>query len=77
MGPARQVAGTVSPYPISPIETSDIRDIDDWIERLQAGGQYVSCSSGTTGKSAMLLASDDDMAWSRKDTVNVSPGARA
>ncbi len=63
--------GTVSPYPISPIETSDIRDIDDWIERLQAGGQYVSCSSGTTGKSAMLLASDDDMAWSRKDTVNV------
>ncbi len=62
---------TVSPYPINPIETSDIRDIDDWIERLQAGGQYVSCSSGTTGKSAMLLASDDDMAWSRKDTVNV------
>jgi hypothetical protein len=63
--------GTVSPYPISPIETSDIRDIDDWIERLQAGGNYVSCSSGTTGKSAMLLASDEDMAWSRKDTVNV------
>lgn len=63
--------GTVSPYPISPIEASDITDIDDWIERLQAGGHYVSCSSGTTGKSAMLLASDKDMAWSRTDTVNV------
>lgn len=63
--------GTVSPYPISPIEASDITDIDDWIERLQANGHYVSCSSGTTGKSAMLLASDKDMAWSRTDTVNV------
>ena len=63
--------GAVSPYPISPIETSDVADIDDWIERLQAKGHYVSCSSGTTGKSAMLLASDKDMDWSRKDTVSV------
>ncbi|MBE1534213.1 hypothetical protein [Actinomadura algeriensis] len=63
--------GTVSPYPISPIEPSDIADIDDWVARLQAAGHYVSCSSGTTGKSAMLLASERDMDWSRKDTVNV------
>ncbi len=63
--------GTVSPYPISPIETSDITGIDDWIARLQAKGHYVSCSSGTTGKSAMLLASDKDMDWSRKDAVSV------
>ncbi|MBP2368543.1 hypothetical protein [Pseudonocardia parietis] len=62
---------TVSPHPISPIETADITGIDDWIERLQARGHYVSCSSGTTGKSAMLLASDLDMDWSRTDTVNV------
>ena len=63
--------GAVSPYPISPVETSDVTGIDDWIERLQAKGHYVSCSSGTTGKSAMLLASDKDMDWSRRDTVNV------
>ena len=63
--------GTVSPYPISSIEISDITDIDDWVERLRAKGHYVSCSSGTTGKSAMLLASDRDMDWSRTDTVNV------
>ncbi|WP_018636536.1 hypothetical protein [Parafrankia elaeagni] len=63
--------GTVSPYPISPIETAGIDGIDDWIERLAAAGHYVSCSSGTTGKSAMLLASEQDMAWSRIDTVNV------
>jgi hypothetical protein len=63
--------GTVSPYPIAPIETGDVTDIDDWIGRLQAWGHYVSCSSGTTGKSAMLLASERDMDWSRTDTVSV------
>ncbi len=63
--------GTVSSHPIAPIETADITDIDEWIARLQARGHYVSCSSGTTGKSAMLIASDADMSWSRKDTVGV------
>ena len=63
--------GTVSSYPISDIETSDIKDIDDWIDRLGAKGHYVSCSSGTTGKSAMLIAADKDMEWSRVDTVGV------
>ena len=63
--------GTVSSHPIAAIETGDITDIDEWIARLEARGHYVSCSSGTTGKSAMLIASDADMAWSRKDTVGV------
>src|ERR1700724_4691096 len=53
--------GAVSPYPISPVETSDVTGIDDWIERLAAKGHYVSCSSGTTRKSAMVLASDKAM----------------
>lgn len=63
--------GTISPHPITPIDTSGIEDIDDWIDRLAAKGHYVSCSSGTTGKSAMLIASEKDMAWSRLDTVGV------
>jgi len=63
--------GTVSSHPIAAVETGDITDIDEWIARLEARGHYVSCSSGTTGKSAMLIASDADMAWSRKDTVGV------
>jgi hypothetical protein len=62
---------TVSPHPVTAVQTDDITDIDDWIERLGSRGHYVSCSSGTTGKSAMLLASAKDMDWSRKDTVNV------
>jgi hypothetical protein len=63
--------GTISPYPVAAIDMASIRDIDDWIDQLQARGNYISCSSGTTGKSAMLIASDADMAWSQRDTVNV------
>jgi hypothetical protein len=62
---------TVSPYPIGQIETADVVDLDDWLARLEANGNYVSCSSGTTGKSAMLIASDVDVDWSRVDTVGV------
>jgi hypothetical protein len=63
--------GTISSHPIASIETADIEDIDQWISRLEAKGHYISCSSGTTGKSAMLIASSTDMAWSRLDTVGV------
>jgi hypothetical protein len=63
--------GTISPYPIAPVDASIIKDVDDWIARLEAQGNYISCSSGTTGKSAMLIASKKDMEWSRRDTVNV------
>jgi hypothetical protein len=63
--------GTISPHPIAPIETSDIADMDEWLARLEAAGHFVSCSSGTTGKAGMLIASAKDMAWSRIDTVQV------
>ncbi|WP_306320047.1 MULTISPECIES: hypothetical protein [unclassified Streptomyces] len=66
--------GTVSPYPLTPVDTSDLDGsdrIDEWIARLGEHGHHVSCSSGTTGKSAMLLATERDMNWSRKDTVGV------
>jgi hypothetical protein len=63
--------GTVSPHAIATLDYEAISDIDDWIDQLQAKGNYISCSSGTTGKSAMLIASDKDMDWSKIDTVNV------
>lgn len=63
--------GTVSPHPISPIDTADITGIDDWIARLHATGHHVTCTSGTTGKPAMLLSSDRDLDWSRRDAVAV------
>ncbi len=63
--------GTVSPHAITQINMEGIADIDDWIARLQAVGHFISCSSGTTGKSAMLIASQADMDWSMIDTVGV------
>ena len=62
--------GTVDTHPIPPIDVAAITDIDDWVAALERHGHYISCSSGTTGKSAMLPASDADMAWSRQETVS-------
>jgi hypothetical protein len=63
--------GTISPYPIKPIDLTKLQGIDDWINALDAVGHYIACSSGTTGKSAMLIASQADMEWSKIDTVNM------
>jgi hypothetical protein len=61
--------GTVSPYPTDDTNLEGITDVDHWIERLDEAGHPVSCSSGTTGKAAMLIASDADMAWVAEDSV--------
>ena len=60
---------TVSSHRVPPQDRSKISDIDDWIDKLQGSGHYVSCSSGTTGKSAMLVASKRDMEWIEKEAV--------
>jgi hypothetical protein len=60
---------TVSSHRVPVDSTSDTVDIDSWIEKLAAQGFFVSCSSGTTGKSAMLIASRKDMDWCRKEAV--------
>ncbi|MEO6093325.1 MAG: hypothetical protein ABIT04_01790 [Novosphingobium sp.] len=58
---------TVSTYRVPKIDPATVDGIDDWIDRLQDGGHYVSCSSGTTGKSAMLVASAADMQWCKRE----------
>lgn len=60
---------TVSSYRVPVNEVSDVDGMDRWVERLGAKGFFVSCSSGTTGKSAMLVASQQDMDWCRKEAV--------
>jgi hypothetical protein len=61
--------GTVSAYPVDGADVAGASDIDDWVARLEQAGHYVSCSSGTTGKSAMLIGSKADMEWAGKDSV--------
>jgi hypothetical protein len=58
---------SVATHRVPPIDPATIRDVDHWIARLQESGHHVSCSSGTTGKSAMLVASDADMAWCKRE----------
>lgn len=63
--------GTVSAYPIDAPDTASITGIDDWIEQLSAKGHPVSCTSGTTGKPAMLIASPKDTEWWKQDVADV------
>jgi hypothetical protein len=60
---------TVSTHRVPVAEVSDAADVDDWISKLADQGFFVSCSSGTTGKSAMLVASRKDMEWCKKEAV--------
>jgi hypothetical protein len=60
---------TVSSHRVPPQDRDRIDGIDDWMEKLEESGHYVSCSSGTTGKSAMLVASAKDMDWCRTEAV--------
>jgi hypothetical protein len=60
---------TVCTHRVPVEQVSDAVDVDDWIEKLADNGFFVSCSSGTTGKSAMLVASQKDMDWCKKEAV--------
>lgn len=61
---------TVSTYRVPPQDPTQFNGIDDWLKHLEEQGFYVSCSSGTTGKSAMLVASKQDMEWCQKEAVS-------
>jgi hypothetical protein len=60
---------TVSTHRVPVDSASDAVEIDGWIDKLADNGFFVSCSSGTTGKSAMLVASRKDMDWCKKEAV--------
>jgi hypothetical protein len=52
---------TVSTHRVKPMQTSDIDGLDAWLLRLEEQKHYVSCSSGTTGKCAMMNATEFDL----------------
>ena len=61
--------GTVSSQDVGNIDASGVEDIDGWVDACGKAGHFVSCSSGTTGKSAMLVASKADLEFSAQDGV--------
>ena len=44
--------------------------LDAWVTQLEGVGCFVACSSGTTGKPAMLPGTDDDITFSTKANVS-------
>jgi len=61
--------GTVSACPTDQVDLSGVAEIDDWVEACARAGLFVACSSGTTGKSAMLVASQKDIDFSCADGI--------
>jgi hypothetical protein len=57
---------TLTTHRVHGIDTKDVKEIDDWIARLEATGHYLSCSSGTTGKCSILPASIEDRKFVRR-----------
>src|SRR5258708_2976942 len=61
--------GTVSAFPTDNVNLDGVEDMDGWVAACEAAGQFVSCSSGTTGKSAMLVASQADLDFAAEDGI--------
>jgi hypothetical protein len=53
----------------------DVSGLDDWLARLEDQGRFVACSSGTTGKPAMLGGTEDDVDFSARGQVSSFSGA--
>jgi hypothetical protein len=60
---------TVSTRPVQGLDTVGVETLDDWIKRLETVGHYLSCSSGTTGKPAMLSCTEGDIELSARINI--------
>ena len=61
--------GSISAYPTDP-DLDGVADLDGWVDRLETVGHFVTCSSGTTGKPAILTCSREDLDRSGRMSVN-------
>src|SRR6516162_669330 len=60
---------TVSTRAAEGLDTDGVQTLDDWIKQLETVGHYLSCSSGTTGKPAMLSCTEGDIELSAKINI--------
>ena len=60
---------TVSTRPVDGLDTAGVQTLDDWIKQLETVGHYLSCSSGTTGKPAMLSCAEGDIELSARINI--------
>jgi len=60
---------TVSTRPVQGFDTDGVQTLNDWIKQLETVGHYLSCSSGTTGKPAMLSCTERDIELSARINI--------
>ena len=60
---------TVSTRPVDGLDNAGVQTLDDWIKQLETVGHYLSCSSGTTGKPAMLSCTEGDIELSARINI--------
>lgn len=61
---------TVTANRVRDVDTSNVKDIDDWVDRLADKGHYICCSSGTTGKVSIVPNALSDRQFVRKNAIN-------
>jgi hypothetical protein len=66
---------TVSTLPVRDLDLARIRSLDDWVAALGSVGHQISCTSGTSGKPALISSTANDVAFSAR--VNVASCAWA
>ena len=53
--------GTVSACDPAGVDVTGVAGLDDFVTRMESVGCYLTCSSGTTGKPAMIACSESDL----------------
>lgn len=53
--------GTVSTCDLTGVDVDGIAGLDEFVSRMESVGCYLTCSSGTTGKPAMIACSESDL----------------
>lgn len=61
---------TISTHEVKDVDLDGVTNIDGWLGALEQSGHYLCCSSGTTGKSAMMNSTKADLEWNRKEAMS-------
>jgi len=54
----------VAARPVDGVEFDGVENLDDWIKQMESAGHFLSCSSGTTGKPAIMSGTEGDIDFS-------------
>lgn len=56
----------VATRPVEGVDFDGVDTLDGWIKQMESAGHYLSCSSGTTGKPAIMSGTEGDIDFSAR-----------